>query len=168
MCSRRTHCPPAPPRTPRLRTRLLEPTIVAVDAYEIGPGGADGAVGQWIGPDVVLRLANLGTADVPVHRDDDSAAGGDGAIAVLTIIDENGAEVSRTVLTAGLSTPVSVDLVAPAGTTSLRMTTSGDPVRLAEPPIVVSARLSELKATSSSGARVASMQDQVRTGTVVP
>lgn len=149
------------------RARLLEPTIVAVDAYEIGPGGADGAVGQWIGPDVTLRLANLGTTDVPVTVTMTVTPEGP-QDRTLTIVDEDGAEVSRTTLAAGRSTPVSLDLVAPAGTTSLRMTTSGDPVRLTQPPIVVSARLSDLTATTSSDARVASMQDQVRTGTVVP
>ncbi len=87
---------------------------------------------------------------------------------VLTLIDEKGTEVARTDLPGGSRTPVTYELTAPAGTTMLRMKTSGDPVRLPETSTVVSARVSDLGATSPSDARVASMQEQVKTGTVVP
>jgi hypothetical protein len=152
---------------PALRTRLLEPTIVAVDAYEVGPGGQDGTVGQWIGPDVVLRLANLGPEAVPVKATMTVTPEGD-VDRVLTLVDENGKEIARADLPSGTSTPVTFTLTAPPGTTSLRMKTSGDPVRLSEPSIVVSARVTDLQATTSADARVASMQEQVGKGTVVP
>lgn len=150
-----------------LAERLLEPVVVALDAYDVRPDADGEGVGQWVGPDVVLRLANLGAQDVPVRVTMTVDPEGQQE-RVLTLVDAEGREVSRTVLTADGTTPVSVDLVAAPGATSFRLRTSGDAVRLTEPQLTVSARISDVRATTSADVRVATMQDQVRSGTVVP
>ena len=158
-----------PPGTtdPAARSHLLEPVIVALDAYQVGRDGPQDTVGQWIGPDVMLRLANLGTGAVPVKVTMSVAPEGE-VDRVLTFVNEQGKEVARTNLPAGSSTPVTLEVTAPPGTTKLTMRTSGEPVRLTDPSIVVSARVSDLRASTTSEVQVASMQEQVETGTVVP
>ncbi len=115
------------------RSQLLEPVIVALDAYGIERDGPQDAIGQWIGPDVTLRLANLGHDAVPVTVTMAVAPEGD-VDRVLTLVDEQGKEVARKDLRAGTSTPVTFLLTAPEGTTRLQMKISGDPVRRTESP----------------------------------
>lgn len=152
---------------PALRDHLLEPVVVGVDAYRIQREGPQDTLGQWIGPDAPLRLANLGSESVPVTVTMVVAPEG-GADRVLTLVNEQGRGVARTDLPAGTSVPVTFELTAPAGTSRLRMRTSGDPVRLTEPSIVVSARVSDLRVTTPSDVRVASVQEQVEKGTLLP
>ena len=150
-----------------LQQRLLAPVVVSLDAYDIEPTDDDTGVGQWIGPDVALRLANLGTSEVDLALTMRVATQGQDS-RVLTLVDEDGAEVARAALEPGESTPVSFDLLAPPGTTTLRLRTSGTTERLTRPPITVSARVSDLRAETTDDARVATLQEQVRLGTVVP
>lgn len=158
---------PANSADTRLRTRLLEPVVVALDAYDITPNDEGGDVGQWVGPDVILRLANLGHGSVQITVAMTVATEGPQA-RVLSLVDESGAEVARAELDPGASTAVSFDLVASPGATRLRLQTSGDAVRLTEPQITASARISGLTATTTTAVRVATLQAQVRAGTVVP
>ena len=150
----------------RLRTRLLNPVIVALYAYQVRSPDQGQGVAQWIGPDVGLQVANLGDGAVPVSIHMDVEPAGD-EMRELVVSDRSGRALVRTELTTGSTSPVDFTLEAPPGTTELRLKTSGEPVRLLDDEILVSAEVSNLTATSTADVRVATIQQQVRTGAVV-
>jgi hypothetical protein len=150
----------------RLRTRLLEPVIVALYAYEVRSRDDGSGVAQWIGPDVGLQVANLGSDTVPVSIHMDVEPAGDEK-RELVVSDRSGRALVRTELDAGSASPVDFTLEVPVGTTEVRLKTSGEPVRLLDDEILVSAQVSNLTATSTADVRVATIQQQVRTGAVV-
>jgi hypothetical protein len=157
---------PAPAATtPLPDAPVLHPVVVSLDAYEIQHDGA--SMAQWVGPQVGLRIINLGDASVPVTIAMDVEVAG-GKPRDLTVTDEAGTVVVREQLVPGRTSPLRATIEVPPGTTSLKLETSGDPVRQPATGQVVSARVLDLTAsTTTPDVRVVSVQDQVRSGTVV-
>jgi hypothetical protein len=157
--------PSAPPRPTDKAAAILHPVVVALDAYETQRDGS--SMAQWVGPDVGLRVVNLGDTSVPVTVSM-SVEGVDSTPRELTITDSSGSVLVRRQIAPAGATAVSIPVDAPAGTSTFRIRVSGDPVRQADGQLV-SARARDLTATSSdAGARVVSMQEQARSGVVVP
>ncbi len=127
----------------RLRTRLLEPVIVALYAYEVRSRDDGSGVAQWIGPDVGLQVANLGSDTVPVSIHMDVEPAGDEK-RELVVSDRSGRALVRAELDGGSTSPVDFTLEVPVGTTEVRLKTSGEPVRLLDDEILVSAQVSNL------------------------
>lgn len=148
------------------RSRLLDPVVVALDAYEVQRDGT--SMSQQVGPDVGLRVVNLGDAPVPVSLAMEVETVG-AEPRDLTLVGPDGAVLVEERLVPGTPLTVRATLTAPAGTSTLRLRTSGDPVRQPGSGRLVSGVVADLTATSTDAARrVVSLQDQLRAGVVVP
>jgi hypothetical protein len=145
------------------RDRLLGPVLVGLtSSWTIGdPTGA-----QDSGPRTFLSISNLSrstTPDVTISVDVESLGAPQREVVVL-----NGtSELGRWTIREGSTTPVQLTLAALPGYQRLTVEISGPPVRDAAQNSV-SARFSNLKASSASPVRVASLQEQDATGVVFP
>ena len=78
---------------------ILHPVLVALDAYEIQHDGT--SMAQWVGPDVGLRVVNLGDTTVPVTISM-TVEGVDSTPRELTSTDPDGTVVVRQQLAPGV------------------------------------------------------------------
>jgi hypothetical protein len=150
-----------------LRTRLLEPVTVALDAYPVPADSSGDDIAQWMRTNTFLRTVNLTNDPVPVTVALDVAAAGPRE-RTLTVLDEQDSEVFRTTVMPDRKAPVRLEFVSTPGVSRLRIHLSGDPVYLDGPALTASGSASNVTAASDSTVRVVSIQDQVRTGAVVP
>jgi hypothetical protein len=143
---------------------LLEPVLVALDAYELRR--YDEGMRQWVAPSATLRVVNLQPTAVPLTISTRLRAEGFGRR--LRVLDETGTELARSDLSASKATSVEIGLTVEPGVTRLSIILGGDPVRLRDPRVWVSAEVTSLSVSSPRDVRVASYMEQVAAGVAVP
>ena len=146
-----------------LRTRTLEPVLVGLRAYDLEK--RDDVLGQFVGPNVGVSVANLGAQTVPLEVSM-TVQGIDDQTREVTVEDGAGGVIASATLTPGGSVDLSFPAEANRGVTDFGLLISGDGVKDDENR-TVSAFVSDVTATSSADVRVASLQAQAATGWVV-
>ncbi len=146
-----------------LQTRTLQPVVVSLRAYDVERRGE--AVGQYVGPDATVSVANMG--DSTVRLDVTMRVHGiDGETREATVEDPNGRVVASGTITGGEAVDLSFPADAARGTTAYVVKISGDGVK-DDANRTVSAFVSGISASSSADVRVASLQAQAITGWVL-
>ena len=146
-----------------LRTRTLEPVVVNLRAYDVE--SRDDTLGQYVGPNATVSIANMG--DSTVRLDVTMRVHGiDGETREATVEDPNGRVVASGTITGGEAVDLSFPADAARGTTAYVVKISGDGVK-DDANRTVSAFVSGISASSSADVRVASLQAQAITGWVL-
>ena len=146
-----------------LQTRTLQPVVVSLRAYDVERRGE--AVGQYVGPDATVSVANMGEQAVPVDVSF-ALTGIDEMRRTVTVEDSTGAVVAKGEVTEGQVAQIAFAAEAARGVTSFVVRVDGDGIKDDENR-TVSAFLYDLAATSSDPARVVSLQAQAATGWVL-
>ncbi len=145
------------------RERLLEPVLVGVSsAWTIGADTAS----QDSGPRTSLFTSNLSdsaVSEVAISVDVESL----GAPEREMVVRDGTRTLGRWTVREGTTTPVRLTVPAPPGYHRFMVEFSGAPVR-DEAEKSVSARLSNLVASSPEAVRIAGLQEQADTGVILP
>lgn len=148
-----------------LRASLLSPVLVSLEAYAIETD-EDGIPQQDVGPVATLGVANLGPGprEVTVSLD----VRGVGPAARRLVVRRGDESLATMSITERRSTRASFNLTAPAGLTSLTVTTEGEQARRTPQSSLASATVSVVAASPDPAVRVATEQAQVASGVTLP
>ena len=144
---------------------VLEPVVVSLEGQEIRI--VDGTPHQWVGPRATVRAVNLGDREAEVRITLKVQVLGDAQRRVV-LRDDRGKVVEEFDASESQSRSLSFTMLARPGSTVFELTLSGEPTQLRDSRRSVFGEVSALHADTRSGVRVASLQEQVAAGVVVP
>jgi hypothetical protein len=144
---------------------VLEPVVVSLEGHEIRM--VDGVPHQWVGPRATLRAVNLSEREAELSITLKVQVLGDAERQVV-LTDERGEVVEKFEASESQLRSVSFTMLARPGSTAFELSLSGEPTQLRDSRRSVFGEVSELRVDAPSGVRVASLQEQVAEGVVVP
>jgi hypothetical protein len=153
------------PRPQSADSTVLEPVVVSLDAHEIRV--VDGVPRQWVGPRAMLRAVNLSERAAKLSISLKVRALGD-AVRQVVLTDDQGDVLEKFDASESQERSVSLTILARPGMTMLELSLSGEPTQLRDTRRSVFGEVSNLQVDAPSGVRVASLQQQVASGVVVP